>query len=108
MMSSRPHEIEGDDEKPKERAYPCREKRQNGQHSGREVTVGGESGEAGGQIGADDARKDKDQPEEAKAVQCGDGALGIEPVHRLEPGQNVRAEAEQARDIAENEMQLER
>ena len=29
----RPHEIEGDDEQPKERTYPYGEKRQDGQHA---------------------------------------------------------------------------
>jgi hypothetical protein len=38
------------------------------------------------QIRAYDARKDKDEPEESKAVQRGDCTLGIESVHRLEPG----------------------
>jgi hypothetical protein len=38
--------------------------------------VGGERGEAsGGQIRADYARKDKDEPEEAEAVQGSDGAM---------------------------------
>ena len=64
----RPGEIEGDDERPKERTYPRAEKRQNGQHSGCEITVGGEGGEAGGQIGACNARQDKDEPKESKAV----------------------------------------
>ena len=62
--------------------------------------VGGERGEAGGQIGADDAWKNEDQPEEAEAVQSRDGALRFKPVHRLEPGQDVHAEAKQPRDIA--------
>ena len=96
----RSHEIEGDDEEPEERTYPYREKRQNGQHPGCEVAVGGERGEAGGQIGADDAGKDKDEPEEAKAVQRSDDAVCFEPVHRPEPGQNVSAETKQPRDIA--------
>src|SRR6266849_932576 len=64
----RPHEIEGDDERPKERTYPYREKRQHGQHPGCEVAIGGEGGEASRQIGADDAGKDEDEPEEAEAV----------------------------------------
>src|ERR1700682_1582311 len=63
------------------------------------VDVGGEGGEAGRQIGADDARNDEDEPEEAEAVQGGDGALRFDPVHRLEPGPDVHAEAKQPRDI---------
>src|SRR6516162_7542508 len=63
-----PHEIEGDDERPKQRRYPCGEKRQNGQDCGGEVTAGGEGGEPGRQIRAYDAREDKDEPEESKAV----------------------------------------
>jgi hypothetical protein len=63
----RPHEIEGDDEQPEQRAYPHREKRQHGQHPGCEVAPGGEHGETGGQIGAYDARKDEDEPEKAEA-----------------------------------------
>ena len=78
----RPHEIEGDDEQPKQRTYPHREQRQHGQHPGCEVAIGGERGEAGGQIGADDAGNDEDEPEEAEAVQSGDGALRFDPVHR--------------------------
>ncbi len=77
------------------------------QHSGCEVAVGGERSEAGGQIGADDAWKDEDEPEEAEAVQSGDGTLRLDPVHRLEPGPNIRAEAKQPRDVTENEMHLE-
>jgi glycyl-tRNA synthetase beta subunit len=37
--------------------------------------VGSEHDEASGQIGANDARKDKEEPEEAEAVQSSDGAL---------------------------------
>ena len=99
MMSTAPTRLKATTNRPKERTYPYREKRQHGQHPGCKVAVGGEGGEAGGQIGADDAWKDKDEPEEAKAVQSGDGALRIESVHRPEPGQNVHAEAKQPRDI---------
>ena len=45
---------------------------------GRKVAVGGERGEAGGQMWPDDAWKDKDEPEEAEAVQSGDGAVRFE------------------------------
>jgi hypothetical protein len=71
----RPHEIEGDDEEPKERTYSDREKGQQGQNSGCKVTVGGERGEASRQIGADDAGKNKDEPEEAEAVYSSDDAV---------------------------------
>src|ERR1700731_2491222 len=62
----RSHDIEGDDEQPKERTYPDSQKRQDGKQPGREVTVSGQVGEAGRQI-VDNPRKDEDQPEEAKA-----------------------------------------
>ena len=62
----RPDEIEGDDEQPKQRTYPDREKRQHGQHPGCEVAVGGEGGEAGRQIGADDAGRMKTSPKKRK------------------------------------------
>ena len=52
-----------------------------------------------GRFGADDAWKDKDEPEEAEAVQSGDDAVRFKPFHRLKSGQNIHAEAEQARDI---------
>ena len=79
----------------------------NGQHSGCEVTVGGEGGEASGQIRAYDARKDKDEPKKSKAVQCSDCTLGIESIYRLEPGPNIDAEAKQPRDITQNELNSE-
>ena len=63
-----PNEIESDDEQPEERTNSYGEKRQDGQHSGCEVAVGGECGKAGRQIGSDDTGKDKDKPEEAEAV----------------------------------------
>ena len=63
-----PREIECDNEKPEERAYPCGEKRRNGQHSSGEVTVGGKRCEAGGHIRAHDARKDENEPKESEAV----------------------------------------
>jgi len=66
--------------------------RQHRQHSGCEVTVGGESGEAGRQTGAYDAWRDKDEPKESKAVLRGDCTLRIEPVRRLEPGPQLDAE----------------
>jgi len=102
-----PHEIEGDDEGPEERTYSYREKRQESQDSGREVTVGGKHSETGGQIGTDDAWNQKDESEEAKAVQRCDRALRTESVHCLEPGEDVDNEAKQPRDVTEDEMQLE-
>ncbi len=70
----RPHEIEADDEQPKERTDPYREKGQHGEHASRQVPVGSEYGEVGGQIGAHHAWKDEDQPKESEAVQSRDGA----------------------------------
>ena len=96
----KPREIEGDDEQPKQRTDPDREQRQHGQHAGCKIPVGGEHGEACGQIGADHARKDEDEPEEAEAVQRSDRTLCFEMVHRFEPGPDVHAEAKQPRDIA--------
>jgi hypothetical protein len=81
------------------RAYPYRKKRQDGQHRGCQVAVGGERGEAGGQIGAHYAWKDKDEPEEAEAMQSSDGALRFDVAHRLEPRQDIGTEAKQPRDI---------
>jgi hypothetical protein len=40
-----------------------------------------------------------DEPEEAEAMQSSDGTMRCDQVHRLEPGQEVRAEAKQPRDI---------
>src|SRR4029077_1459519 len=96
----RAHDIEGDDEEREERTYPYREKCQDGEYPCCEVAIRGELSEASGQIGADDSGKDKDQPEEAEAVQSGDGPLRFNPVHCLEPGPEVGAEAKQPRDIA--------
>src|SRR5262249_16517072 len=73
----------------------------------REVAVGGETREAGGQVGADDAGNEEDEPEEAEAVQRRDGALRLHRVHRLEPRPEVRAEGEQPRHVAETEMDIE-
>ena len=101
----RPHDIEGDDEQPKERPYPDSQKRQDGKQPGREVTVSGEVGETGRQI-AGNARKDEDQPEEAKAVQGSDSALRFDPVHRLESWPDVHTEAEQPHDITQHEVHI--
>jgi len=79
----------------KERTYPYREKGQQGQDPGCKVAVGGARGEVSRQIGADELWKEKDQPEEAEAVQSSDGALRFNPVHRLKPRQNLRAEEKQ-------------
>jgi hypothetical protein len=56
-------------------------------------------------MGADDAWKDKDEPEEPEAVESSDGAVRCDPVHRLEPGHDVHAEAKQPHDITQNELQ---
>jgi hypothetical protein len=48
--------------------------------------------------------KQEDEPEEAEAVQRGDRALRGDPVHRPEPRQNIRAEAKQPGDIAQDKM----
>src|SRR5262249_2169760 len=86
---------------------PCREKREDREHSGCEVAVGGEDREVRRQMGTDDAWNDEDEPEEPEAVQRSDGTLRLDLVHRLEPGPEVRAEAEQPRHVTENEMQVE-
>ncbi len=57
------------------------------------IAVGSVGSEASGQIGTDDAREDEDEPEEAKAVERSDGAVRLDAVHRLEPGQGVHADA---------------
>jgi hypothetical protein len=64
----RPNQIESDDEQPEQRTNPYGERRQGGQHAGGKVPLGGERGEACRQIGADDAWKKKDEPEEAEAM----------------------------------------
>ena len=74
---------------------------------GCEVAIGSERGETSRQVRTDDARKKKDESEEAKAVQSRDRTLCAEAVHRPEFGQDVRAEEEQARDIAKDELRLE-
>jgi CO/xanthine dehydrogenase Mo-binding subunit len=101
-----PHEIEGHDEEPEQRAHPDREKRQHGQHPGRQIGIGGEGAEARGQV-ADDPVEDEDEPEEAEAVQGRDRAMRLDAVHRPEPGQDIGAEAEQPCDIAQHELQVE-
>jgi len=50
-------------------------------------------------MSASDAGEDKDQPEEAEAMQSCNGAVRFEPVHRSESGQDVDAEAKQPGDI---------
>ena len=55
-------------------------------------------------MGADDAGKEEDEPEEAEAVYGGDGSLRFEPAHRFELGQRVSTEPKQARDIAHDEV----
>ena len=84
--------------------HPYREKRENRQHPRCEVTIGSEGGEVDRQIGANDARNDEDEPEKTETVQSSDGTLRFDPVHRPEPGPDVRAKAKQPRDVTENEM----
>jgi hypothetical protein len=55
-------------------------------------------------MGSDKARKKKDEPEEAEAVQSRDEPVRFKPVQRFEPGHYIHAEAKQARDITQNEM----
>jgi len=74
---------------------------------GGKVPVGGERGEARGQILADDGWQDKDKSEEAEAVECRDGAMRFDLVHRFEFGQEVGAEAKQPPNMTQNEMQSE-
>jgi len=71
----------------------------NGQHPGCEVAIGGERGEIGRQIGANDAWNDEDKPEKTAAVQSSDGTSRFDPVHRLEPGPDVRAKTKQPRYV---------
>ncbi len=94
------NEIEGHYEQPKERTYPHGEQGQDGQYSGYKVAISCERGEASGQAKTDDAWKNKNKPEEAKAMDSSDDTLRFKPFHRPKPGQNIHAEAEQARDIA--------
>src|SRR5260370_3598001 len=85
-----PHEIEGDDEKPEERTYSYREKRQDGEHPSCQVPVGGERGEAsGGQIRGDGGREEKDEPERTEAGQRSKSAVRREQDPRPEPAQEV-------------------
>src|SRR6185312_634394 len=99
------HEAVGKDKWPEEHARPCRKKRKHGEYPRGEVAIGRERREAGWQVGADDARQDEDESEEAETVQRGYRALRLDPIHRPEPGPDVRAEAKQPREVAENEMQ---
>jgi len=52
--------------------------------------------------------EDEDEPEETKAVQPGDRALRFDMLRRLEPRPNVGAEAEQPRDVTQNEKHPEK
>src|SRR6185437_7233789 len=107
MRSAAPTRLKATTNGQKERRFPHREKRQDCQHPGCEVAIGGERGEAGGQIGADDAWHEEDESEEAEAVQRRNGALCLDLVDRFEPGPEVSAEAKQPWDIPEDEMDLE-
>ncbi len=97
---SRPHKIEGNDEKPEERPYPEREKRQHGEQSRREIAIGRERSEARRQVRADDAGKQEDEPEEPEAVQGSDGTHGLHALHPPEPRQDIRAKAKAPRGVA--------
>ena len=66
MMSAAPDEIEGNDERPKERPYADRQKRDHCQYPGREVAVGGEGGEAGRQLGPTTPGMMKTSPKKRK------------------------------------------
>src|ERR1700677_2419619 len=97
-------EIEGDDEEPEERTHSCREERKHGQYSSYKIAIGCKGSKARGQVGADDAWKNEDEPEEAEAVHRGDDPQRLEPAHRSEFGQDIDTEAKQARDIAQDEV----
>jgi hypothetical protein len=47
------------------------------------------------------------RPEEAEAMQGSNDAMGIGPIHHLEPGPKVGPEAKQPREITENELHAE-
>ena len=98
------HQIESNDEQPEERADSYCEKRQESEYPSCEVSISGEGGKARRQIRTDDAWNEKDQAEEAEAVQRSDGALRSNLVYCLKPGPEVGAEAKQPRDITQNEL----
>src|SRR5262249_54048829 len=102
-----PNDIEGHDEQREERTPPDGEQREESQDSGGQVTVRGEGREASGQIGADHARQDEDESEEAEAVQGRNGALRRDRVHRLELGPDVGGEHQQPGHIAQHEVDSE-
>src|ERR1700733_5023543 len=58
----RAHKVVGDDEEPEQRASPHGKKCQNGEHAGREITVGGKRGEGSRKIWANDTGKNEDEP----------------------------------------------
>jgi len=64
----RAHEIEGEDERPEERANPHREKRQHGQKPGCKIAVRCELSESRGQVVTYNTRKEEYEPEKAEAV----------------------------------------
>ena len=49
----------------------------------------------------------KTSPKKRKLCRVSDGAVRFDPVRRLEPGQDVRAEAQQPRDVTQDELCLE-
>src|SRR5689334_21062537 len=97
-------DVERDDEQPEQRTYPDRCQRQHGQYAGGEVAIGGKAREADRQIGPDRAGHDEHQSEYPEAVQGRDRAMRFDPIHRLEPRQDVDAEAKQPGDITEYEL----
>src|SRR5579862_5408461 len=88
----RSYHIEGADKEPEERTHPRREEREHGKYTGCEIAVCGKCREVSRQVGAYDAWNEKNETEEAKTVQAGDGTLDVDPVHRLEPGPDIRSE----------------
>ena len=103
---ARPDEIEGDDKGPEKRTDPDRGESQHGQQPRREVATSGKRAEPRGQIRTHDARDDEREPEKAKAVQGGDGAKRLDLAQRLEPGNDIRADAQSRRDVAQDQLNL--
>src|SRR5262249_29407841 len=63
---SRSHEIEGDDEQPKQRPDPDGEKRQHGQHSGCEVAIRGNVAKSAGRLRPTTPGRRKTSPKKRK------------------------------------------
>jgi len=56
----------------------AREQRQDGEQPGCKTALSSERGETSGQVRTDHAGKDKDEPEEAEAVESCNGAVRLE------------------------------